>query len=318
MSFSDIYVFVISSLDHPIYRKIQKKRKALLKFYNIPYTVIINSDEVDVNNMKAESTLTPLEEDEVLYNGAGYNPYMSQKFLMGVKMLFRSYKNFNDVPNYIVRLNASVYVHFPSLLHTIRHPDFPRERVLAGPNWDDMFVQGMIMVFSKDVLLNILKDQRMYSKSIMRHNDDVALSVLADPYSKWIDWNQYLCTSSSYNSKWHYTNMSALTSCEIDKRNMYAIEKIRPRENKKWIFRLRDENMIGEFIWGPDSNDRIKDIENWDNLVQYFKEPIVEHYEIAAIKKKKNIIPYKLVIITIVATSIYYYYKYHAKEKKKR
>ena len=286
MQFSDVYVFIISSLDHPIYRKIQNKRNNLLRLYNIPYTVMVNSHEVDVNNMEAEPTLTPLLEDEILYNGAGYNPYMSQKFLMGVKMLFRSYKNFNDVPNYIVRLNASVYVHFPSLLHTIRHPDFPRERVLAGPNWDDMFVQGMIMVFSKDVLLNILKDQRMYSKSIMKDNDDVALSVLADPYSKWVDWNQYLCMPNDGDTT---------------TKGVYQLDKIRPRENKKWIFRIR----------GNDEDGRKSDVHNWNLLIKYFNESNGStHIPITADKitnesKLQMFIWISVLIVMVIIGSVY-------------
>jgi hypothetical protein len=94
---SNVYLFVISSLDHPIYREIQKKRRPLLHHYKIPYTVLINEEESPLNEKKAP-TLVPLNEDEILYNGAGYNPYMAQKFLMAVKLLFRSYDRYEDIP----------------------------------------------------------------------------------------------------------------------------------------------------------------------------------------------------------------------------
>lgn len=244
---NDVYLFVISSLDHPVYRRVQEKRKHLLRHYDIPYTVLINSQESDLNSTD-EPTLIPLNEDEILYNGGGFNPFMAQKFLMGVKMLFRSYAHYEDIPNYIIRINATVYVHFPSLLGKLHGDDFPREGVVAGPNWGDIFVQGMLMVFSKDVLFQALKDPRMYSKTIMRLNDDVSLSMLVDPYSKWIDWNKHLCMSG-----W----------CATDKDGVYQLDKIQPVKNDKWIFRIRE-----------DADGRRFDLQNWDNLMKYFDEPI--------------------------------------------
>lgn len=242
---SNLYLFVISSLNDPIYRKIQKKRRHLLSHYNIPYTVLINHDESSLDDKKVP-TLIPLNDEEILYNGSGYNPYMAQKFLTAVKMLFRSYSNYDDVPTYIIRINATVYVHFPSLLKILNDKDFPKERVLAGPNWGDIFVQGMVMVFSKDVLANMLHDPRIFSKEIMKNNDDVSLSILADPYSKWVDWSEHVC---------------AMRGCPTDDKGMYLPEQIQPLENRKWIFR------ICEF-----DNNRSMDEMNWDVLLKYFKE----------------------------------------------
>lgn len=243
----NVYLFVISSLNHPVYRKVQQKRRALLNHYNIPYTVLINHDESSLDDNDV-ATLVPLNDEEVLYNGGGYNPYMAQKFLMGVKMMFRSYPNFEDVPNYIIRINATVYVHFPTLLDILNDPAFPKERVLAGPNYADMFVQGMVMVFSKDVLLNMLNDDRVFSKKIMRDNDDVSLSVLADPHSKWIDWSDHMC---------------AMRACATDDHGVYQPEKFRPLENGKWMFRICE--------YDKDYN-RDTDLKNWDVLLNYFHE----------------------------------------------
>ena len=122
---SNVYVFVISSLDHSVYRKIQEKRKRLLHHYKIPYTVLINHNESDLNDT-TEETLTPLNEDEILYNGGGFTPYMAQKFLMAAKMLFRSYRYYDDIPNYIIRINATVYVHYPSLLSILKIRTSPK------------------------------------------------------------------------------------------------------------------------------------------------------------------------------------------------
>lgn len=241
----NVYLFVISSLNHPIYRNIQKKRRDVLRHYNIPYTVLINHDESSLEDKKVP-TLVPLNDDEILYNGGGYNPYMAQKFLTAVKMLFRSYANYDDIPTYIIRINATVYVHYPSLLKILNDDKFPKERVLAGPNWGNMFVQGMMMVFSKDVLANMLSDPRIFSKKIMKDNDDVCLSVLADPYSKWIDWSEHMC---------------AMRHCPTDEKGLYLPEKIMPLENGKWIFRICEY----------DDNRKI-DEKNWDVLLKYFNE----------------------------------------------
>lgn len=245
MSSLDVYLFVISSLNDPIYRKIQQKRKRLLKHYGIPYTVLINHEESKLDDLKVP-TLVPLEEEEILYNGHGYNPYMAQKFLMAVKMYFRSFQHYEDIPNYIVRINATVYIHYPSLLKILHDKDFPRTRVLAGPNWGS-FVQGMIMVFSKDVIVNMLNDNRIYSKEIMVHNDDVSLSIIAQPYCEWIDWNKHLCTRG-----W---------GCQTNEKGVLLPDKIKPLENEKWIFR------ICEF-----EDNRKIDEKNWDVLLEYFNE----------------------------------------------
>lgn len=245
MPSSNVYLFVISSLNHPIYRKIQEKRRHLLRHYKIPYTVLINHDESSLDDQTVP-TLIPLNDEEILYNGAGYNPYMAQKFLSAVKMMFRSYSNYDEIPTYIIRINATVYVHYPSLLNILNDKNFPKERVLAGPNWGNIFVQGMVMVFSKDVLANMLHDPRIFSKKIMKDNDDVSLSVLADPYSTWIDWSEHVC---------------AMRGCPTDKKGLYLPEQIRPLENQKWIFRICEY----------DDNRNI-DAKNWDVLLQYFNE----------------------------------------------
>jgi len=245
MSSLNVYLFVISSLNHPVYRQVQMKRRHLLRHYNIPYTVLINHDESSLDDKKVP-TLVPMLEDEIMYNGAGYNPYMAQKFLSAVKMLFRSYSHYEDIPNYIIRINATVYVHYPSLLKILNDENFPKERVLAGPNWGNIFVQGMVMVFSKDVLMNMIQDPKIYSKQIMKNNDDVSLSILADPYSKWIDWTDHVC---------------AMRSCPTDDKGLYFPEKIKPLENGKWIFRICEYE-----------DDRKVDLLNWDILLKYFQE----------------------------------------------
>jgi hypothetical protein len=119
------------------------------------------------------------------------------------------------------------------------------------------------MVFSKDVLANMLHDPRIFSKEIMKDNDDVSLSVLADPYSKWIDWNEHVC---------------AMRGCPTDDKGLYLPEKIKPLENGKWIFRICEY----------DDNRKI-DAKNWDVLLKYFNEyDIVVQFDETAQQQNKQ------------------------------
>jgi hypothetical protein len=141
-------------------------------------------------------------------------------------------------------------------LKVLHDEKFPKKRVLAGLNWSNTIVQGMLMVFSKDVLVNMLRDHRIYSKQIMQDNDDVSLSVIADPYSKWIDWNIHSC--------WYQRE------CPIDEKGKYQLDKIKPDKNNIWVFR----------ICHHESNRKI-DLSNWDQLLKYFHEyEIVSKHQI--------------------------------------
>jgi len=236
-----MYLFIVSSLNDPIYRKVHATKRQLLKKYNIPYTVLINHPESDLGDTST-STLVPWEEDEIFYNGGGYNPFMAQKFLVAVKMYFRSFSSFDDVPNFIVRTNATTYVHYPSLL--ARLETLPRTRLIAGPEYgNDEFVQGMVMIFSKDVLQNMLRDSTMYNKDVMSLNDDVSLSILSKPHADR-----------------HYISEHVVMPNEqtVNEKGLYHIHRIQPRENNKWIFRIAHyEN-------------RDIDLENWNLLMNYY------------------------------------------------
>ena len=178
----DYYLFIVSSLNHPIYRQIQDERRELLKKYKIPYTVLINENSSSLTEEHIP-TDHPMRDDEVFYPIGGYNPGMTQKFLYAVKLYFRSFRSYEDIPTYIVRINATVFINFPALHKILKK--LPTTKVLAGPSWDspncNTFINGMIMIFSKDVLWKILKDPKMNQKEIIRQNDDVALSILSKP-----------------------------------------------------------------------------------------------------------------------------------------
>ena len=236
------YVFIVSSLNSHIYTEIQNKRRILLKKYNIPYTILINhteSNPLDTNI----TTFVPLQEDEILYPISGYSPYMSQKFLNAVKLYFRTFSSWDEVPNYIIRINATTYINFPDLINYLN--TLPKEKVLAGPIWaPNTFVVGMIMIFSKDVLLNMIKDPRVYVKAVMNEPDDVTLSMLAKPYSTMYDMMPFFV----------YPH-------QAQNNGVYNLNFLKPKKHNKWLFRIRHEE------------NRQADIVNWDNLMNYYENP---------------------------------------------
>jgi len=238
------YVFIISSLDHPVYRDIQVKRKTLLAHYRIPYTVLINEDESPVQD-RSVPTLLPMNDDEVLFPRSGMNPYMTQKFLTAVKMYFRSFPSWESVPPYILRINATVYIHWPTFTtHVLSR--LPRERVMAGPCYTEdclPFMNGMVFVFSKDVLRKILADPRVFSKDIMGENDDVALTRLAGPHA------------SLLNLMDHFVYPDESTTSPD---GMFLLP---PRNPKACLFRIAHK-----------SASRETDKRNWDHLLSFYGE----------------------------------------------
>ena len=234
-----LYLFVVSSLDQPVFRKVQDKRKLLLQEYNIPYTVLMN----DANRPR-QTTYPPLRDDEVLFPMDAYNPSMALKFLYATKLLFRAYARWEDVPEYIVRINATVYIHFPSLFQYLK--TLPRERVLAGPVivvQKTRLVNGMVMVFSKDVLRSMLGDPRMNEQRILDKPDDVALTELAGPYADLHDMMPYFVYGNTKNNS--------------SREGAYRLDSDVVRN--KWMFRIRH-----------DASRRKADLVNWDNLMALF------------------------------------------------
>jgi len=223
------YHFVISSKNLPVYDKMTDKRRILFQKYNLPYSVLIN----DMN------PYIPLQADEILCPRYEANPYSCLKFIHAVKMYFRSFRNWENVPQYIIRTNASVYIHYPSLLKYME--TLPKERVLAGPiHFEGYFIVGMIMIFSKDVLLHIINDSRLYEPSLMENADDVSLSLLAQPYiDKFIDMMPFFMYPGQ------------------DENGIYNLEKV--EKEKKWLYRIRFDQDRNYF-----------DLQNWKNLMAFY------------------------------------------------
>jgi len=218
------YLFIVSSVDHPIYRAVHKKKKRVLQKYNVPYTVLLNTAIYDL----------VIDEDETLFPMDGMNPSMTLKFLHAVRLFFRMYRTWDEVPDYMIRTNATTYIYFPGLVQLLK--TLPRNRVLAGLQHDQGFVNGMIMIFSKDVLRNVLRDPRVFSEHILKQPDDVALSKLCEPYCRFYDLSHYFMSED-----------------HRDAEGMYLLNE---PQDKKWFFRIRHE-----------SSHREPDLKNWDHLL---------------------------------------------------
>ena len=223
--------FVISSKNLPVYDKISDKRRILFQKYNLPYSILIN----DMN------PYLPLQADEILCPRFEANPYQCLKFIHAVKLYFRSFPRWENVPQYIIRTNASVYIHYPSLLKYLE--TLPKERVLAGPvHFEGYFIVGMVMIFSKDVLRHIIDDSRLYEPSMMEYPDDVSLSLLAQTYiDKFIDMMPFFMYPGQ----------------EEEKNGIYNLEKV--EKEKKWLYRIRFDQDRNYF-----------DLQNWKNLMALY------------------------------------------------
>lgn len=283
------YVFIVSSLDHPIYRELHGMRKQLLLKYNVPYTVLMNEDESSLNDA-SNTTLVPMQSDEILFPRSGMSPFMTQKFLSAVKMYFRSFPNWSSVPPYIIRINATVYIHWPTFTNIVN--SLPREGLIAGPcHTSDClpFMNGMVLVFSKDVLRRVLEDPRIYDKSLMQHPDDVALTQLANPYATTkINLIDYFVHPHKNFTEYEIGN-------HTDEEGMYRLDVIQPRNNNKCIFRIARKS------------NRSIDVKNWQMLLHYYKEEagdIQENYTPPWSTKDKVFLGLAILLLLVILVVI--------------
>lgn len=244
MSCDRPFIWILSSLDHPVYRQIQDLRRPLLERYGIPYTVVLNAaDDGSAPDSTVSSTFVPLQPDEVLYPIGGVQPTMTRKFLDAVRHYFRSLP-YDEIPDFLIRMNATVYVYFPQLLCLLQDMH-PRTGWLIEPAYGHEFVCGMLMIFSKDVLLRMIRDERVSDRRFMDRPDDVVLSDLSHPYSRW------------HSLLPHFVYPDATT---MTPDGMLRLDVIWPRETQKWYFRIRDLHHA----------DRRMDVYNWKLLLDYF------------------------------------------------
>lgn len=280
---TNYYVFIVSSMTHPIYRKIHKKRRTILENLKIPYTVLLNGEESPISDTSVK-TLTPTDDDEILFPVGDWIPTMTQKFLMAVRQYFRSFPSEEQIPDYIVRINATVFIYHPKLDETLRR--MPKKRVLAGPMYsEDGFVVGMLMIFSKDVLMNILRDPDIFDKSVMSGPDDTTLTFLARRYA------------DCYNLMDNFVYPDDNT---LDKDRLYDLKRIDPWKDNKWYFRICD--------WGVE--EREADSKNFDRLSDFFYHKDVT-LPPSRMRNTRSIIIVCLILITVVVVLVFGYISSH-------
>lgn len=166
------YLFIVADNEDE-YKKYYNWHTARAKHYNVSYTFIIIKQTPN-------SSLTPINDDTIIYSG---NTTSTQKFVNVLQTYFESFMDAEDIPEYIVYIKADKYVHYPTIKNTLS--SLPKEKVLAG-SLRGFYLENLL-IFSKDVVMNILNDPIQHSKSILICPTDVALSTLSKPYCEWID-----------------------------------------------------------------------------------------------------------------------------------
>ena len=187
-----LFVIVIASFEQPVYLEMIKYRKLQLNQYKVPYLFVYDTEPpfgfvCDEHDIILKKSCVPYYIDVI---HPELNPHMILKFLKAVHFITISY-------DYLVRVNLSTFVNFPSLLNMLSYS--PKTKFAAGfnicislPDWclaknpkDEIdFISGTFMLFSKDVIdyfKSIPCDSEPHPL-VYTHNDDVILSYFAKEY----------------------------------------------------------------------------------------------------------------------------------------
>jgi hypothetical protein len=186
MNSSDIFVFLIASLDHAAYYDFIKMRKLIFKKYNIPHMFMFDGEkphwfEADEHDVFFPPVPGPYPAP-VLYNHM--NPHMVMKFKKALAMIdINKYK-------YILRINLSTYINFPLLLKEL--DNLPKNNLAAGRvasiNYSNTItgrdaqvnlLSGIAHIYSPDVAIK-LRDLDNQTPELYIHMDDVVLSIILD------------------------------------------------------------------------------------------------------------------------------------------
>ena len=166
------FVFIVSSRDNPIYEQFDVIRREQMKEQGVRYKFLLNGSLPQGYF---------LQDDEVLSPDASFNPGMYMKFIRGCEELL---VKDSGLPDVIIRLNSSTFVDFrkiPVLLEALPKTKYLGGYPLVHENLTDYYIQGTAMIFSKDCIEYLIKNQDnalMYSI-----NDDMALSDITKNYT---------------------------------------------------------------------------------------------------------------------------------------
>jgi FkbM family methyltransferase len=236
-----IIVIVIGSFGNPVYQELFGLRKQLLDAAGIDYRFVFDDDVPDRYYLGERDIIVPKCTPPYPITNAinskegAWVPHMTRKFVAALKSLdLTSY-------DYIVRVNASTFLHMEKLLgflrganrtnyvagHVMRHviPDFAQ-----NPVQPTTFLSGTCMIFSRDVA-TMFRELSLEDPLFFEHNDDVVLS--------WIVQKQGI---PFVDCPW--------VLLEGD-------EMVRPEQVEKyWLFRVKHHS------------DRRKDVVNWRHLIE--------------------------------------------------
>jgi hypothetical protein len=162
------YVFIITSRDNPLYGEFDKMRRLVLEHHGIPHKFLINGA------LPEGYQFAP---DEQYFEDASFTPGMFWKFFHGCKDLLAN----GACPDYIIRVNSSTFLNFDVIKRDII-PRLPKERCLAGPFFKEPhspipFVSGTVMIFSRDVIADLLTVPHNHP-FITQHADDESISYI--------------------------------------------------------------------------------------------------------------------------------------------
>ena len=164
------FVFIISSRNNPIYEQFDIMRRGQMNALGIPHKFLLNGELPEKYELK---------DDEEYHEDTSFTPGMFRKFYDACKNLFST----NNIPDFIIRCNSSTFIDFDKFNAEIL-PTLPKENTFAGPTdtcegvCPYAFISGICMIFSKDVIYNLITNISRDHPFTLEYCDDVAISYI--------------------------------------------------------------------------------------------------------------------------------------------
>jgi hypothetical protein len=225
---------VVASFEEPAYLEFIKMRKAQFKKYNIPNMFLFDGvkplDFGDENDVFFEKAIPPKD----IVN-PHLNPHMVLKFMKAIRTI--------DSSNYkfILRINLSTYINFPSLLDELA--TLPLEKTAFASVLKQIvdikpygyiiqaifiLLSGTCMIFTID-FITYLQSYDLNNPELTMHNDDVVLTHLARKFNcKFFNIPMFFWDSGEMTND---LQKYSLIRCKCDDNRLFDVQK--------WIYLLR-------------------------------------------------------------------------------
>ena len=192
------FVFIISSRNNPIYEQFDIMRRTQMNILGISHKFLRNGTLPEGYEMK---------DDEEYHEDTSFTPGMFRKFYDACKNLYST----NNIPDFIIRCNSSTFIDFNKFNSEIL-PTLPKENTFAGPidNYEGIyphtFISGMCMIFSKDVLYNLITNIPRDHPLTLEYCDDVAISYIVYTFNNIqpINLLQYTAKCTTFDKFLHH------------------------------------------------------------------------------------------------------------------